>query len=146
MLCSVIARKSIIVLLVFFTDDSGPSGLFAMACRCGVILSSRNRKPIPRKKPTRTGTTAIFPMSLFISAAGRRSDHTLAATITPAAKPKSKRWTESFILFFIKKTQAEPSVVPKNGIESPNAIESISTSCPFILAEKTPGNTVFPSK
>ncbi len=42
-----------------------------------------------------------------------------AATITPAAKPASERCTKSPSDFFIKNTQAEPSVVPKKGIMIP---------------------------
>ena len=42
-----------------------------------------------------------------------------AATITPAAKPARARCTETPSDFFIKNTQAAPSVVPKKGIMIP---------------------------
>ena len=44
---------------------------------------------------------------------------TEAATITPAAKPVNERCTVSLSVFFMKKTQAAPSVVPRNGIKMP---------------------------
>ncbi len=42
-----------------------------------------------------------------------------AATITPAAKPVRARCTRSPRESFMKKTQAEPAVVPINGIKMP---------------------------
>ena len=42
-----------------------------------------------------------------------------AATITPAAKPARERCIKSLSVFFIKNTQAAPSVVPKKGIMIP---------------------------
>ena len=42
-----------------------------------------------------------------------------AATITPAAKPARERCTRSPSDFFIKNTQAAPSVVPRKGISIP---------------------------
>ena len=43
----------------------------------------------------------------------------LAATMTPAAKPVRALCTRSPIFFRKKKTQAEPSTVPRNGIRTP---------------------------
>ena len=54
--------------------------------------------------------------ALFISRLGTRMT---AHTITPAAKPASERCTKSPKDFFIKNTQAAPSVVPKKGIMIP---------------------------
>ena len=45
--------------------------------------------------------------------------HTLAAIITPAAKPVSERCTASLSDFFMKNTHAAPSDVPRNGIKMP---------------------------
>ena len=45
--------------------------------------------------------------------------HTEAATITPAAKPVRLFCTFSLMLPFMKKTQAAPRLVPKNGIRIP---------------------------
>ena len=39
----------------------------------------------------------------------------LAATITPLANPKSVFCSRSGISFFIKKTKADPSIVPSKG-------------------------------
>ena len=46
-------------------------------------------------------------------------DHTLAATITPLAKPSSVFCILSGISFFMKKTKAEPSIVPSSGSSIP---------------------------
>ena len=54
-----------------------------------------------------------------------------AATITPAAKPASERCTKSPKDFFIKNTQAAPSVVPKKGIMIPMKVSIRLTA--FIL-------------
>jgi hypothetical protein len=50
------------------------------------------------------------------------SDHTEAATITPEAKPSSDFCTRADMSFFIKKTNAAPSVVPSRGISNPIVI------------------------
>jgi hypothetical protein len=57
---------------------------------------------------------------------------TLAAVITPAAKPVSMRCIVMLKLFFIAKTQAAPRDVPRNGMESPFTISSIIT--PFLIS------------
>ena len=46
-------------------------------------------------------------------------DHTDAATITPEAKPNNDFCSRADISSFIKKTKAEPSIVPNSGIRSP---------------------------
>ena len=46
-------------------------------------------------------------------------DHTDAATITPDAKPSSEFCSRTDISFRIKNTNAEPSIVPSSGINSP---------------------------
>ena len=47
---------------------------------------------------------------------GMSSDQTEAATMTPDAKPIRIFCSRSGIAFFIKKTNADPSAVPRNGI------------------------------
>ena len=86
---------------------------------------------MPAEKPTAAGTNANFPYPADISIAGRRSDHTEAATITPDAKPSSIFSTCLFSAFLIKRTQAAPAKVPRNGIMSPTKI-SISITIPFL--------------
>ena len=54
-----------------------------------------------------------------------------AATITPAAKPARARCTRSPRDFFIKNTQAAPSVVPKNGIIIPIKVSIFLTAFAF---------------
>ena len=51
-----------------------------------------------------------------------------AATITPAAKPARERCTRSPRDFFIKNTQAAPSVVPKKGIMIPRKVSICLTA------------------
>ena len=58
-----------------------------------------------------------FPV---ISIDGIKGDHTDAATITPATNPVSVFCNGGAKSFFMRKTHAEPSVVPKNGSNKPN--------------------------
>ena len=98
----------------------GPSGSLWSMCWWGTLLSSRSRKSIPTATPAAAGINASFPISADMSMAGMRRDHTEAATMTPEANPKSTFWTRGGILSLrIRKTQAAPSVVPKNGIRIP---------------------------
>lgn len=57
------------------------------------------------------------------------SDQTDAATITPDAKPSRIFCSMAGISLCIKNTNAEPSAVPRNGINNPISIAFIS---PFI--------------
>jgi hypothetical protein len=66
---------------------------------------------MPARKPTAAGSTRSPAMSID----GISSDHTLAATITPLAKPNSVFCILSVISFFMKKMKAEPSIVPSSG-------------------------------
>ena len=70
---------------------------------------------MPARKPTAAGTT-LLPV---ISIDGISSDHTLAATITPLAKPSSVFCRRSGISFRMKKTNADPSIVPARGSNNP---------------------------
>ena len=118
-LCKVTASVSIVVRLSFAL---GPSGVELPKCKCGVILSRMNRKMMPAQKPTVAGTNANLPMGLLASIAGRSKLHTEAATMTPAANESKARLRFMPICLRIKKTQAAPNTVPKNGIVKPWAI------------------------
>lgn len=60
----------------------------------------------------------MSPRTSAIEIDGIRRDQTEAATITPAAKPIKTFSILGLILFFRKKTIAEPRVVPASGIIS----------------------------
>ena len=107
------------IIVVFLSFAFIPSVLSLFKCKCGITLSSTSKKTIPSINPTAAGIHATFPCSLAISIDGIIKDHIEAASITPDAKPNSNFSTFEFILFFIKNTIAEPSVVPKKGIAKP---------------------------
>ena len=69
-----------------------------------------------------------MPMPSDCSMAGISRLQIDAATITPATKPASERRTKSPRDFFIKNTQAEPSVVPKKGIMIPRKVSICLTA------------------
>ncbi len=77
---------------------------------------------MPKIIPIAAGIKARRPMDWLCSIAGIIKDQTLAADITPEAKPKRLFCRRPLKLSFKKKTQAEPSAVPKNG--SVNKINS----------------------
>ncbi len=66
--------------------------------------------------------------------AGIKRLQTEAATITPAANPVSALCTLLPNVFFIKKTQAEPAVVPIKGIKSPINTLLSNITIAFFLA------------
>lgn len=105
--------------MVFSSFDFNPSGLSVFRCKCGIILSNTSKNTIPSKNPTVAGTHSTIFCVFAISIDGIKSDHTDAAIITPEANPNNNFSIFLFILFFIRKTIAEPNVVPKNGINSP---------------------------
>ena len=125
----VTASASIIVRESF---DFGPSAVCAPMCRCGVNSSINSRNAIPAKNPTAAGITPLSPADsspsrgAAISIDGISSDHTLAATITPLANPNSVFCILSGISFFMKKTKAEPSIVPISGSSIPMITAFIS--------------------
>lgn len=83
---------------------------------------------MPSRKPTAAGITDCQPSpAVPISMAGMSSDHTEAATMTPEAKPSSAFCTRSGISPFMKKTNAEPSIVPNNGMSKPMMIVVVMT-------------------
>ena len=80
---------------------------------------------MPKTKPMEAGNTDQAPFASSISIAGMSNDHTDAATITPDAKPSRDFCRRSGISPFIKKTKAEPSMVPMSGMSSPRASDVI---------------------
>ena len=118
-LCNVTASVSMVVRLSFAL---GPSGVALPRCKCGVILSRINRKRMPAQNPTVAGMNASFPMDSLALMAGKSRLQTEAATMTPAANDKRPRLRFCPICFFMKKTQAAPRTVPKNGMARPWAI------------------------
>jgi hypothetical protein len=62
------------------------------------------------------GSTAHFPSSAQRSMDGMSSDHIEAATITPDANPSNDFCKAADISFFIRKTSAEPVMVPIKGM------------------------------
>ena len=81
---------------------------------------------MPIIKPSAAGRTAHLPLSADISIAGMISDHTEAATITPEAKPSRVFCNNAGISFFIKKTNAEPVIVPSRGSNNPKTVPFIN--------------------
>ena len=67
------------------------------------------------------GSQLRRPISSDSSIDGIMSDHTEAATITPAAKPMKIFWVRSSDLLRVKSTVEAPTSVPANGI---NIIDS----------------------
>ena len=117
MLCSVTAETNSVVR---FQSEGTPSGSSASAWRCGRNVSSAMRKATPRRKPPAAGSQPGTPSPSACSIAGLSSDHTLAATITPAAKPR-KMWCMSLRSERKKNTTAEPAVVMSQVKPQPSA-------------------------
>ena len=115
-LCSVTAST---ISVVRASWVEGPSGASSPRCRCGIAWSSAKRKSMPNQKPIAAGINASLPHASLASIAGTSRLHTLAATITPAAKPASARSTSVDSWSRMKKTSAEPRVVPAKGISRP---------------------------
>ena len=63
--------------------------------------------------------TLHLPLPSSIAIDGMSNDHTDAATITPEAKPNSHFCRRTDISSLIRKTKAEPSIVPNRGISNP---------------------------
>jgi hypothetical protein len=94
--------------------------------------SRRSRNIIPAQNPTNAGRNASLPNPSDCSIDGTRRLHTDAATMTPEANPVSARSTCRPILFFIRKTQADPRDVPRKGTINPIKIP-LFISPPFII-------------
>ena len=65
-------------------DAAGPSGFCAIACKCGVILSSKNKKAIPAAKPAKAGAMVYVVIEELIPQA-TRDEKTDICAITFAA-------------------------------------------------------------
>lgn len=83
------------------------------------------KEMIPIRKPIEAGIQAILPSFSAISIAGINSDQIEAAIMTPAANPSKIFSIFPCNLFFIKKTIADPNVVPTKGINKPNTIFNV---------------------
>ena len=70
---------------------------------------------MPSIMPTAAGIHANVPSPSDSSIAGIMSDHTDAATITPAAKPRSALVTRGATLWRVINTAEAPITVPING-------------------------------
>ena len=113
MLCSVTASINICRLP---SDEAMPSRVSVPGWVCGTRQSKASRKSMPSIIPTAAGTQLSLPISAERSRAGIISDHTAAATITPAAKPSNALCRRSEVLSLVKSTVAAPTTVPKKGI------------------------------
>ena len=96
--------------------------LFALDMILLVCVLKHLKNKMPTQKPTAAGTKANLPRPSDCSMAGISRLHTEAATITPAAKPVSIRWTRSPRLRRMKNTQQAPKVVPRNGMRIPKNV------------------------
>lgn len=114
MLCKVTAIDNIVLRCHCLLGES-PSGVSAPMCKCGISVSSNNRNNIPATNPTAAGSHSLRPALTDISIDGKMSDHMLAATITPDAKPSSSFLTLAAISVRSKNTMAEPNKVPRKG-------------------------------
>ena len=117
MLWSVTAKISIVFL------ESALSCRLLPRRRRSIAYSLASKKPIPSKKPT---VGKSHRGSAALSSAGINSDHILAATITPAAKPRSSFSLRPLTFRLIKNTAAAPSAVPANGMRIPVTIKKIT--------------------
>ena len=93
-----------------------PSGVLLAGWRWGVSISRKSIKRIPPIKPTRAGIQATTCCASASFIAGMSNDQTDAATITPAAKPKSVFCILAATLSPRNMALDEPITVPTNGI------------------------------
>lgn len=130
-----------ISLVVRDSPDLGPSFSEPLMCWWGTTMSSTSRNAMPAIKPAAAGTTRRKLPSGPLSMAGISSDHTDAATITPAAKPVSSLLSMSGILRRMENTQAAPKVVPARGRSNPKVSPSIVRGCMKLYAKVIHYNT-----
>ena len=88
-------------------------------------MSRSTRKSPPATNPVAAGTKLHVPQSEAASIDGISSDHTDAAIIIPAAKPKKSVFSFSEISLLKKNTSDEPSVVDKNINEKPRTVKAV---------------------
>lgn len=74
---------------------------------------------MPMINPTAAGTKESLPIDFDCSREGSKRLQIDAAAITPPAKPVRILRTLSLRFLRIKNTQAEPSTVPRKGINIP---------------------------
>ena len=115
MLCSVTASISFCLRPSF---DFGPSAVSDDRCWCGTKVSSISKNKMPMIKPTDAGSQLSLSKCAESSIEGIMSDHTEAATITPAAKPRSVVCRRCEGLRRAKSTVEAPTIVPTRGIRS----------------------------
>lgn len=99
-----------------------PSGVSEFMCWCGITWSRISRNSIPRANPTAAGMKLSLPIAADCSIAGISRLHTEAAVMTPAANPVRLLCTRKCGSLRRKNTQADPAVVPINGISMPYII------------------------
>ena len=118
MLWSVTART---IMVVRFQWAGKPSAWSLPMCRWGSRPSSSISAAPPSTKPPPTGSKMLLPASSAISMAGMSSDHTDAAIITPAAKPRNTFCMVWDISFLKKNTMPAPSTVARQVKPVPRA-------------------------
>ena len=91
------------------------------------------RNATPSANPPAAGSQPGWPASSACSMAGMSSDHTDAAIMTPAAKPKNTRWSSMLSRLRNRKTEAAPSVVMEKVNAVPHAAQS-SACCMAVLS------------
>ncbi len=99
--------------------ERGPSGSGLFWCRWGMVRSRRRRNRMPSQNPMAAGRKAHWPRDADWFMEGMRRLHMEAAVMTPAAKPVRARRRLVRRVPFIRKTQAEPKVVPRKGRRMP---------------------------
>ena len=126
------------IIVGFFSVEAGPSGSSDPTCRWGVKWSMAKSRNMPPRKPAPTGSHEGTAPPSAASSAGTMRLHTLAAIMTPAAKPKSALVKRSDMPWRAKSTSAAPSVFPRNGTTSATSTPattgfSIVASFPTLL-------------
>lgn len=91
--------------------------------RWGRTASSAERKPTPSSSPAAAGSQPGTPKSADCSMAGSSRLQTLAAVITPAAKPSMVRWNWGRGSSTKKNTTAAPKVVIRKVKPVPKAAQ-----------------------
>ena len=109
MLCMVMASTS----RVFRRPRSPDPRSRSSGVRWGSRTSIPARKAMPRTEPPAAGSQPVPPAACDCSMAGIRSDHILAAIITPAAKPSMIRCSPALAVRRKRKTVAAPRAVIK---------------------------------
>ena len=97
----------------FFSVEAGPSGSSEPTCRWGVKWSMTKSSSMPPRKPTAAGAHAGTGPPSAASSAGVMRLHTLAAIMTPAAKPKSALVKRSDMPWRAKRHERRPQGVPQ---------------------------------